>query len=58
MQVYLVKLDRKDSKVSTDSRDSLVNLAVLDVMGLKVALVLQVRKAMPVLKAREVSMVP
>jgi len=42
MQVQLVRLDYKDSKVSLDSRDLLDNQAMLDQMVLKEPLVLQV----------------
>jgi len=42
VQVKLVRLDGKDSKVLQDSRDLPVNEAILDQMALKERLVLQV----------------
>jgi len=42
VQVKLANLDFKDNKVLLDFLDLLVSAAIVDLMGLKVALVLQV----------------
>ena len=57
MQVQLVRLDHKDSKVLQDSRDLPVNEAILDQMDLKERLVLQVWKAVLALQASRVPQV-